>query len=128
VKHMVQEITGEYWNEVIVIKAASCACVIFCLEPNESVHLSLTATDRVDVALSDWEAYRDWERHGFEGMPDTCIFANNTESVSWRDRENGPPYVKVLIVSNPGEEDTRAAVSATTIPRSQPGKLGGAGK
>ncbi len=101
-----------YWTESSTVKAAMCECWTLCLEPGEVLTLSLTATRPIDAVLTDWEAYSDWERAGFEGMPSGHNFVNDCQRASWHEVVTEPPYMLTLVVANPAEEESRVSIEA----------------
>jgi hypothetical protein len=101
-----------YWTESLTVKPAMCECWTLCLEAGEVVTLSLTSTHPIDAVLTDWAAYSDWERARFEGMPSGHNFVNDNRRASWEEMVTDPPYVLVLVVANPAEEDSRVSIEA----------------
>jgi hypothetical protein len=116
---MGQRIDTLYWSESATVKAARCECWTLCLEPGEVLTLSFTATHPIDAVLTDWDAYGDWERARFEGMPSGHNFVNNSQRASWDEVVTEPPYILVLVVANPAEEESCLSIETTVRRRMQ---------
>jgi hypothetical protein len=101
-----------YWNESVTVKPAMRECWTLCLEAGEVLTLSLTSTHPIDAVLTDWDAYSDWERARFEGMPSGHNFVNDSRRTSWEQLVTDPPYVLVLVVANPTAEESHVTVQA----------------
>jgi hypothetical protein len=102
-----------YWSGSATVKAAMHECWTLCLEAGEVLTLSLTSTHPIDAVLTDWDAYSDWERARFEGMPAGHNFVNDSRHTSWEEVVTDPPYVLVLVVANPVAEDNRVSIEAS---------------
>lgn len=94
-------------------RADTRECWTLCLEARETLVLSLTATRPVDAVLADWPSYSDWEHARFEGMPSGNHFANDSRSISWAEAVIHPPYVLVLAIANPGDEECQVRIQAS---------------
>jgi hypothetical protein len=101
-----------YWNATVALQAGAYEQWTFCLEADECLTVSLTATHPIDAVLTDWVAYSDWERAGFEGMPSGHHFVNESRRASWEDTVIDPPYMLVLVVANPSGQESRVSVQA----------------
>jgi len=100
------------WTEIVCLKPSACQCLACCLEPSETLLLTLAATDPFDAVLVDWDDYQLWNTSGGEGMPSGDRFANDTRSVVWKGQAVNPPYIAVLVIMNPGQRESCVTVEA----------------
>lgn len=101
------------WSETKTVKAHARECWTLCLEAREILALTLTATSPVDAVLADWPSYHEWEHARFEGMPSRNCFSNDTRNVAWEERVMDPPYMLVLVVANPGDQESVVSMQAS---------------
>lgn len=102
-----------YWDETSTIKPYGRECWSFCLEPDETLVISLSATSPIDVTLADWPSYREWEAARFDGMPHGRHFVNDSRGVSWEETAFDTPYMLVLVIVNASEQTSDVSVRAT---------------
>jgi hypothetical protein len=111
---MPQEITEfVYWDETSTVKPNTRECWTFCLEAEETLAVSLSATCPIDATLADWPSYREWEAARFDGMPHGRHFVNDSRSVSWEETAFDTPYMLVLVIANTSEQTSNVCVRAT---------------
>jgi hypothetical protein len=113
------------WIEIVCLQPTTRECRACCLEPNEVLLLTLAATVPIDAALVDWDAYQLWAANAGNGMPAGNHFANDTRAVTWKSQAVSPPYIEVLVILNPGEQESCVTIEAKVemVPeRKTPGK------
>jgi hypothetical protein len=119
---MPQEVTEfVYWDETLAVKPNARECWTFCLEAEEILAVSLSATCPIDATLADWPSYREWEAARFDGMPHGRHFVNDSRSVSWEETAFDTPYMLVLVVANASEQTSHVSVRAA-VRRSVPSR------
>lgn len=101
-----------YWDETSTVKPKGRECWSFCLEPDETIIVSLSATSPIDVTLADWPSYRDWESARFDGMPYGRHFANDSRGVVWEQTTFESPYMLVMVVANTSENASQVSLRA----------------
>src|SRR5437867_3121594 len=52
------------WVEVLSLQPTAHECRAYCLEPGETLFITLAAARPVDAALIDWETYKCWRVDG----------------------------------------------------------------
>ncbi len=89
----------EVWIEKLSLRPFEITPSVCCLEPNEAISITLTATNPIGAEVLDWRSYRRWERGG---PPKSRFRVARTfkRTASAHD----PPYIVVLLISNPGAE------------------------
>jgi hypothetical protein len=87
-----------------------------CMEPDEGLSLTLKASRLVDIALVDWEAYARWEKSGGSAIPGMSDLATRGRRIRWTARSTAPPYIKMLMLWNPGDCDADVEIVAVARP------------
>ena len=99
------------WVEVLSLQPTAHECRAYCLEPGETLFITLAAARPVDAALIDWETYKCWRVDG-GGASIESRFAKETYSITWQARSLKPPYILVLLVRNSCERPNCVRIEA----------------
>jgi hypothetical protein len=100
------------WSEKLSLEPFEITPSTCCLEPKEAISITLTATSPIGVELLDWRSYRRWERCK-RVMPEKFRFRTARELKQRASAEN-PPYIVVLLISNPRRENADVVVEITS--------------
>ena len=95
----------EVWTEKLRLRPFEITPSVWCLEPNEAISITLTATKPIRAEVLDWRSYRRWER----GNPLKSPFSV-TRTFKQTTSAEHPPYTVVLLISNPGAEGADVVV------------------
>jgi hypothetical protein len=100
------------WSEKLSLEPFEITPSTCCLEPREAISIILTATSPIGVELLDWGSYLQWTRCK-RVIPGKFRFSTARE-LKLRASAEDPPYVVVLLLSNPGREYTDVVVEITS--------------
>jgi hypothetical protein len=89
----------EAWSEKLSLRPFEITPSVCCLEPNEAISITLTATNPISAEVLDWRSYRRWER-GKPLKSGVRLVRRFKQTASAED----PPYTVVLLITNPGTE------------------------
>jgi hypothetical protein len=100
------------WSEKLSLEPFEITPSTCCLEPTEAISITLTATSPIGVELLDWGSYLRWERCK-RVIPGKFRFRTVRVFKERASAEN-PPYIVVILISNPGRENADVVVEITS--------------
>ena len=95
----------EVWPEKLSLQPFETTPSAYCLEPGEAISVTLKATNPISAQVLDWRSYCRWQQ-GKVMKSHFRVARTFKQTASVED----PPYIVVLLISNPGPESAHVVV------------------
>jgi hypothetical protein len=114
------------WTETLRLRSAETVTSVYCLEPNEVISITSSATNPIKLAILDWRRYLRWERESTISLDWHVVTTRRI--VSGALSATDPPYAIVFVVSNPSHQTADVHLEVDPVATTVSNRFCGAGE